>query len=83
MEVKFTPGLEKKLHDLAAEPADLPTSWCRTPLPDMSIISQKTRAMIDRRYDEIKSGKVKLIPAGEVEAYFRQKYEDAKLQPGS
>jgi hypothetical protein len=30
----------------------------------------KTRKTLDSRYDDIKSGKVKLIPGDEVEAYF-------------
>lgn len=32
-----------------------------------------TQAMLDRRYDEIKSGKVKLIPGDEVFARLREK----------
>jgi hypothetical protein len=43
-----------------------------------------TRETLDRRYDEIKSGKVKMIPGEEVEAYFREKYEAARRkQSGS
>ncbi len=33
----------------------------------------QTRETLDRRYDDIKSGKVKMIPGEEVEAYFRRK----------
>jgi hypothetical protein len=31
------------------------------------------RATLDSRYDDIKSGKIKLIPVEEVEVYFREK----------
>ena len=31
------------------------------------------REMLDKRYDELKSGKVKLIPGDEVEAHFAAK----------
>ena len=32
----------------------------------------ETNEMLNSRYDEIKSGKVKLIPGEEIEAYFRE-----------
>ena len=35
------------------------------------------RETLDSRYDDIKSGRVKLIPGDQVEAYFRQKTTDA------
>jgi hypothetical protein len=44
----------------------------------------ETREMLDSRYDDIKSGKVELIPGEEVEAYFREKSAAARRsQPGS
>jgi hypothetical protein len=43
-----------------------------------------TREMLNSRYDDIKSGNVKLIPGEEVEAYFREKGADARRsQSGS
>ena len=33
----------------------------------------ETNEMLNSRYDEIKSGKVNLIPGEEIEAYFREK----------
>jgi len=33
----------------------------------------QVRSTLDSRYDDIKSGKVKLIPGEDVEAYFREK----------
>jgi hypothetical protein len=40
--------------------------------------------MLNSRYDNIKSGRVKLIPGEEVEAYFREKSAAAqRSQPAS
>jgi hypothetical protein len=45
----------------------------------------QTREMLDSRYDDLKSGRVKPIPGDEVEAYFREKSAAARRsqQPGS
>ena len=37
-----------------------------------------TRTLLDRRYDDIKSGKAKPIPGDQIEAYFREKSENAR-----
>jgi predicted DNA-binding protein len=73
MEVHFTPELEKKLNDLATlsgRPADELVQDAVAGLVDELA---DTRSMLDRRFDDIKSGRVKLIPGDEVEAYFREK----------
>jgi hypothetical protein len=65
MEVHFSPELEKKLNDLAAlsgRPADELVQDAVAGLVDELA---ETRAMLDRRYDEIESGKVKMIPGDE------------------
>jgi hypothetical protein len=38
----------------------------------------QTRAMLNRRYDDLKNGTVKPIPGDEVEAYFRDKSAAAR-----
>ena len=38
--------------------------------PDMSTTSPQARDTLDRRYDEIASGNVRLIPGEEIEAHF-------------
>ncbi|MGC9989552.1 MAG: hypothetical protein ABSC07_13295 [Terriglobales bacterium] len=44
----------------------------------------QTREMLNNRYDDLKSGKVKAIPGDEVEAHFRDKSAAARRsQPGS
>jgi predicted DNA-binding protein len=84
MEVHFTPELEKKLNDLAAQSGRPAAELVQDAVADMVDELAGTRDMLDRRYDDIKSGKVKLIPGDEAEAYFREKYAAARReQPGS
>ena len=78
MEVHFTTELEKKLYDLATlsgRPADELVQDAVAGLVDEIA---DTRVMLDRRYDDIKSGRVKPIPGDEVEAYFREKSGNAR-----
>jgi predicted DNA-binding protein len=78
MEVHFTADTEQKLKDLAA----------RTGRPTEDLVEDATaayldellqaRETLDRRYDELKSGKVQPVPGEEVEAYFRNKNAAAR-----
>ena len=40
----------------------------------------QVRVILDSRYDDLKSGRVKPIPGDEVEAYFRQKSATRRAQ---
>jgi hypothetical protein len=67
MEVHFTPELEKKLNDLAAlsgRPADELVQDAVAGLVDELA---GTREMLDRRYEDLKSGRVKPVDG---EAFF-------------
>jgi len=78
MEVHFTPELEKKLNDLAAlsgRPAD---ELVQDAVAGMVDELAETREMLDRRYDDIKSGKVKLIPGDEVFGRLRERATPAR-----
>ena len=45
---------------------------------------EETREMLNSRYEDLKSGRVKPIAGHEVEAYFREKSAAARRsQPGS
>jgi len=85
MEVHFAPETEKKLKDLAAQSgrgtADkLVQDVVEGYFDELS----KTGEMLNSRYDDLKSGRVKPIPGDEVEAYFRDKSAAARRsQPGS
>jgi predicted DNA-binding protein len=80
MEVYFSAELEKKLNDLAAQTGRPAAELVQDAVAGMVDELAHTRTMLDRRYDDIKSGKVKLIPGEEVEAYFREKYEAARRE---
>jgi hypothetical protein len=85
MEVHFAPETEKKLQDLAAQ------SGCKTADELVQDVIEgyfdelaQARTMLNGRYDDLKSGRVKPIPGDEVEAYFRDKSAAARRsQPGS
>lgn len=83
MEVNFPPELEKKLNDLAAltgrPAAELVQDAVAGYIDDLP----ETRAMLDRRYDDIKSGRVKLIPGEEVFERLRRKSEARRQTPGA
>jgi predicted DNA-binding protein len=80
MEINFAPELEKKLNDLATLTGRPAVELVQDAVAGYIDDLPETRAMLDRRYDDIKSGKVKLIPGEEVEAYFREKYESARRE---
>ena len=79
MEVHFTPELEKKLNDLATLSGRTADELVQDAVAGWFDELADTRNMLDRRYDDIESGKVKLIPGDQIEAYFREKSEKAHL----
>jgi hypothetical protein len=79
MEVHFAPGTEKKLMDLAAQSGrktadELVQDVIEGYFDELA----QTRTMLNSRYDDLRSGKVKPIPGDEVEAYFRDKSAAAR-----
>lgn len=79
MEVHFAPETEQKLKDLAAQSGsktadELVQHVIEGYFDELAL----TRAMLNSRYDELKSGRVKPIPGDEVEAYFRDKSAAAR-----
>jgi hypothetical protein len=72
MEVHFTPETEKKLKDLAAQSgsgdADL---LVQDVIEEYFGDLAQAREMLDRRYDDLESGRVKPIPGDEVIARLR------------
>jgi hypothetical protein len=85
MEVHFTAETEQKLKDIALQsgsgnPDQLVQSVIEGYVDELT----QTGEMLNSRYDDLKSGRVKPIPGDEVEAYFRDKSAAARrLQPGS
>ena len=83
MEVNLSPEIEKKLNDLAAQSGRPAAELAEDAIAGYVDDFANTRAMLDCRYDDIASGKVKLIPGDEVEAYFRAKGAARREQPDS
>jgi Arc/MetJ-type ribon-helix-helix transcriptional regulator len=86
MEVHFSPETEKKLNDLAAQGGRGTADELVQDLVEGYIGEiARTREMLNSRYNDLKSGKVKPIPRDEVEAHFREKSAAARRsqQPGS
>lgn len=85
MEVHFAPDVEKKLNDLAAQSGRGADQVLHDALAGYFEEVAQTRQMLNSRYDDLKSGRVKPIPGDEVEAYFREKSAAARRtqQPGS
>ena len=84
MEVSFTPETEKKLKDLSAQSGRSADEVLQDALAGYFEEVKQTREMLNGRYDDLKSGRVKPIPGNEVEAYFREKSAAARRsQPGS
>jgi predicted DNA-binding protein len=85
MEVHFSADTEKKLKDLAAQSgretaAELVQDVVEGYFDELARMS----AMLNSRYDDLKSGRVKAIPGDEVAAYFREKSTVLRRsQPGS
>jgi predicted transcriptional regulator len=65
MDVPFAPELEKKLNEFAEQTGRPAPDLVQDAVADMMDELAATREMLDRRYDEIKSGKVKMIPGDE------------------
>lgn len=79
MEVRFTSEVEKKLQDLAAQNGratadELVQSVIEGYFDELT----ETREMLDGRYDDLKSGRIKPVPGDDVETHFREKSASAR-----
>ena len=84
MEVNFNPETEKKLKDLASQSGRATDDLVEDAMAGYVAELLQAREMLDSRYDDLKSGRVKPISGDEVEAYFREKSAVARRsQPGS
>ncbi len=83
MEVQFTPETEKKLNALAMQSGRRTDDLVEDAMAGYLDEVAQVRAMLDRRYEDLKSGRVKPIPGEEVFARLRAKSEARKTEPGS
>jgi hypothetical protein len=83
MEVHFAPDLQAKIDQLVIETGCTPDKLLEDAMAGYVPELAETRDMLDSRYDDLKSGRVKPIPGDEVEAYFRETNAARRSQPGS
>ena len=82
MEVHFGPDVEKKLKHLAAQSGGgTADKLVQDVIAGYFDELTQTRKMLNSRYDNLKSGRVKPIPRDEVIAHFREKSAAARRTP--
>ena len=80
MEVHFEPDVQTELGRIVRESERAATDVVRDAVAGYVVELGQTREMLDSRYDDIQSGKVKLIPGDEVFAKLRSKSEARRSQ---
>jgi BioD-like phosphotransacetylase family protein len=83
MEVQFTSATEKKLNALAIESGRRTDDLVEDAMAGFLEEVVQVRETLDSRYDDLKSGRVKLIPGEEVFARLRAKSEARKAKSSS
>ena len=77
MEVQFSPDVEKKLNDLAAQSGrGTAAALVQDVVEGYFEELAQTRQMLDGRYDDIKSSKVKLLDGEEVFENLRRREDE-------
>ena len=83
MEVHFAPDLQAKIDELVRETGRAPDQLIEDAMAGYVAELAKTREMLDSRYDDLKSGRVKPIPGDEVIARLREKSAARRSTLGS
>ena len=83
MEVQFENELQNKLDEFARQSGRPVGELVQDAVAGYLDELGATKSMLDSRYDDIKSGKVKLIPGEEVFAKLREKSEARRAKAGS
>ena len=84
MEVHFAPDLQAKIDQLVIETGYAPDKLVEDAMAGYVAEFAETREMLNSRYDDLKSGRVKPIPGDEIERWFREKSAAARRStPGS
>ncbi len=81
MEIHFTPDIERKLNDLSALSGRGPDELLLDALAGYLDELAETRDMLNSRYDELKSGRVKPIDGEEAFARLKAKTEAQRNRP--
>jgi predicted transcriptional regulator len=80
MEVNFAPDLQARIDKLAVETSCAPEKLVEDAMAGYVAELAQTREMLDSRYDDLKSGRVKPIPGDEVIARLREKSAARRAQ---
>lgn len=83
MEVHFSPDLQAKIDRLVSETGRAPEMLIEDAMAGYDAELAQTREMLDSRYDDLKSGRVKLISGDAVEGRLREKSAARRSKPGS
>ena len=75
MDIHFAPDVEKKLNDLASKSGRGTEELLQDALAGYLDELTETRDMLDSRYDEMKSGRVKLLDGEEALARLKARTE--------
>jgi predicted transcriptional regulator len=83
VEVQFEPEVQAKLERIARESGRDPVELVKDAVAGYVDEMASTTQMLASRYDEIASGRVKLVPGDEVFARLREKSEARRAKIGS
>jgi hypothetical protein len=78
MEVDFTPELQAKIDQLVIETGCAPEKLIEDAMAGYLAELAQAREVLDSRYDDLKTGRVKPIPGDEVVALLREKSATAR-----
>jgi predicted transcriptional regulator len=78
MEVHLRPEIESRLQELAAKTGRAPDDLIEDAMAGYLQELAQTREMLDSRYDDLKSGRVKLVEGEEAFANLRRKSEERR-----
>ena len=81
MEVHFAPELEKQLKDLATQSGRGPAELVQDVVAGFVSQVSETREMLNSRYDDIKSGRVKLMDGKEAFVRLHENIESRRNSP--
>jgi plasmid stabilization system protein ParE len=83
MEVDFAPDLQARIEELVVETGRAPEKLVEDAMAGYVAELVETRGMLDGGYDDLKSGRVELIPGDEVIARLRAKSAARRASHGS
>jgi hypothetical protein len=78
MEVHFEPAVQAKLEQIARESGRAATELVQDAVAGYVDELSETRHLLDSRYDDIKSGKVELIPGDEAFARLHARIDERR-----